>query len=258
MTTTSTPNTMSTYISIQDVHKSFGENPVLRGVSLDIEKGEWVALMGPSGCGKSTLLNLLAGLDDVSAGSISIAGQPVHNLSPNQRAMFRRTNVGIVFQAFNLLPHLDVETNIALPLRLGGRSRGETRQRTDELLSRLGLDSIRRAAPSTLSGGQQQRAALARAVVHSPAVLLADEPTGSLDSESTRTVLDLLRAEHQLGQTIVMVTHDYQVAAAADRIVRMLDGRCIDDLSTLSGEHHFDDELIGDTRTPIFQRLVGL
>jgi putative ABC transport system ATP-binding protein len=244
-------------IEVRALTKSYPPNDVLRGVDLTVQTGEWVALMGPSGCGKSTLLNLIAGLDDLDTGSISLAGQQVECLRASARAKMRRRHVGILFQAFNLVPHLDVRSNVELPLRLAGASKGAAAQRCDELLERLGLLDHHRASPSTLSGGQQQRVALARAIANAPSVLLADEPTGSLDSAATASVLELLRAEHHRGQTIVMVTHDYLVASAADRIVRMRDGRCVGSenlLDELNGG--FVDDLVGSTTESAFDRLV--
>ena len=244
-------------IEVSALCKSYPPNEVLRGVDLNVDRGEWVALMGPSGCGKSTLLNLIAGLDGVGGGTITVAGRRVDTLGASKRAEMRRTYVGILFQSFNLVPHLDVRSNIELPLRLAGATKRKAALRCDELLARLDLSEHNRASPSTLSGGQAQRVALARAVANAPSVLLADEPTGSLDSESTSAVLDLLRSEHRGGQTIVMVTHDYRVASAADRIVRMRDGRCVGSDSIVGAlEGDFVDDLIGATSESAFDRLV--
>ncbi len=245
---------MASIIEICALTKSYGPNPVLRGVDLKVDSGEWVALMGPSGCGKSTLLNMIGGLDQPDSGSVTLADQRVDVLSASKRAELRRTHVGIVFQAFNLVPHLDVQQNVELPLRLAGAGRRSATERSRELVARLGLEDHAHAAPSTLSGGQQQRVAIARALANRPTVLLTDEPTGSLDTEATNVVLDLLRSEHRDGQTIVMVTHDYRVASAADRIVRMSDGRCEHSESIL--EESYTDELIGPTGESPFDRLV--
>jgi putative ABC transport system ATP-binding protein len=254
-------------VNIVDVHKHFGPSHVLRGITMEVNRGEWVALMGPSGCGKSTLLNLVAGLDNATSGHVNVDGQDLDGLSASQRAVFRRSHIGIVFQAFNLIPHLDVQSNIEVPLRLTGSTRKEARRRSDQLTSELGLADFRRAAPSTLSGGQQQRVALGRALAAKPAILLADEPTGSLDSEATEAVLDLLRAEHRAGQAMLMVTHDYRVASVADRIIRLFDGICLDSHDT-RGEANRSDYAVGfdngsgdpfDVDTPdlAFQRLVN-
>jgi len=208
------------------------ERPVLRGLSLDVERGEWVAAMGPSGCGKSTMLHLLGGLDLPDAGSVRLGDDEITSLATRDRARLRRRRVGYVFQQYNLIPHLDVAANVELPQRLAGASRRESRARSVELLGALGLEGRDRNLPGTLSGGEQQRVAIARAIANHPDLLLADEPTGALDSESAALVLDLLRAQHDLGQTIVMVTHDPGVAAVADRVVHVFDGQIVDAASS--------------------------
>lgn len=248
-------------VEVRGLTKSFGAQTVLHGIDLRVMRSEWVALMGPSGCGKSTLLHLLGGLDGADGGSICVAGSDVTAMSRSRKAKLRRHRVGYVFQSFNLVAHLDVQANIALPARLAGASTRDARRRADELLDELDMLALRHASPSTLSGGQQQRVAVARAIANQPRVLLADEPTGSLDSESARGVLQLLKAEHGRGQTIVMVTHDHQVAAAADRVVRMRDGRVVGD-QLLARQDDLDggeivDDLIGSTRIPVFDRLVS-
>ncbi len=201
------------------------ETYALRDVAFDVHAGEWVAIMGPSGSGKSTLLHMLGGLDTPDTGSVVIAGADVASMSETQRALLRRREVGYVFQFFNLVSDMSVADNVELPMLLVGAGRREARRRARELLEELNIGDVLDAAPSELSGGQQQRVALARALANRPAVLLADEPTGNLDSESARQVLGLLRKEHELGQTIVMVTHDARVAAAADRVLVMQDGQ---------------------------------
>jgi putative ABC transport system ATP-binding protein len=203
------------------------ERPALRGSSLSVQPGEWVAIMGPSGCGKSTLLHLLGGLDSPDEGSVLLGGDDLAGRSSAERAVVRRSRVGYVFQHYNLIPHLDVQANVELPQRLVGSTRRTAKERSLELLGSLGLGEVARAMPATLSGGQQQRTAVARALVNEPEVLLADEPTGALDSEAAEVVIDLLRARHEVGQTIVMVTHDPHVAAAADRVVLLRDGRVV-------------------------------
>ena len=207
----------------------FGKNEVhaLRGVDLEIERGEFVAIMGPSGCGKSTLLHALGGLLTPTSGRIAIDGNELSSLSDAARTELRRRTIGFVFQKFNLLPALTVEGNLKLGERisLGKRhaERGASRRR--ELLEMLGIGSKLRRRPMELSGGEQQRVALARAIVHRPAMLLADEPTGNLDSASSETVLSMLKRVHEeLGQTIVLITHDIDVAEAAERVVLMKDG----------------------------------
>ena len=201
----------------------------LAGVDLSVAPGEWVAVMGPSGCGKSTLLNMLGGLDVPDEGDVHVCGQPLSALNETGRAMVRRRQLGYVFQAYNLLPQLDVAANVELPMRLAGVARRAARTQRDELLSALDLHELAHELPGNLSGGEQQRVAFARAVANRPSVLLADEPTGALDSAAARTVLDLLRAQHTAGQAIVLVTHDHRVASAADRVVVMQDGAIVDE-----------------------------
>jgi putative ABC transport system ATP-binding protein len=203
------------------------ERPVLRDLSLTVDAGEWVAVMGPSGCGKSTMLHLLGGLDRPDEGSILLGGEDITQMSAADRAVLRRRRVGYVFQQYNLIPHLDMAANVDLPQRLVGASRRAAHVRTAELLDALGLTDRRDDLPGTLSGGEQQRVAIARAVVNHPDLLLADEPTGALDSAASTLVIDVLRAQHASGQTIVMVTHAPEVAAAADRTIHVLDGRIV-------------------------------
>lgn len=215
-------------ITCRGVHKSYRgggrDTHVLRGIDLDVAPGEWVAIMGPSGSGKSTLLHLVGGLDTPDDGSVLVAGEDIGRMSETQRALLRRRHVGYVFQFFNLVSDMSVADNVELPLLLMGARRRDARTRARELLDELGIGDALDAAPSELSGGQQQRVALARALANRPAVLLADEPTGNLDTESARQVLALLREEHAAGQTIMMVTHDARVAAVADRVLVMQDG----------------------------------
>jgi len=201
----------------------------LRGVDLAVEPGEFVAIMGPSGCGKSTLLNLLAGLDRPSAGEVWLDGERIDTLSETGLARMRRRKIGFVFQFFNLVPTLSAVENVELPLLLVGRRRREARRSANALLSELGIGEKHATAPVLLSGGQQQRVALARALVNTPAIVLGDEPTGNLDSAATREVLGLLRGARDRGQTVLVVTHDARVAAAADRIVSLRDGRVADE-----------------------------
>ena len=196
----------------------------VRGVDLDVGVGEWVAIMGPSGCGKSTLLHLLGGLDRPDAGTISLGDDELTGMSETELALLRRRRVGYVFQFFNLVSDLSVAENVELPMLLVGASRADARARRTALLEGFGLADLGVASPAQLSGGQQQRVAIARALANEPEVLLADEPTGNLDSAAMIEVLDVLRANHDRGQTIVMVTHDDRVGAAADRVVLMADG----------------------------------
>lgn len=219
---------MATLLEATRLEKSFRsgdvERPVLRGVSLDVGRGEWVAVMGPSGCGKSTMLHLVGGLDLPDAGVVRLDGEEITALDVAARAVLRRRRIGYVFQQYNLVPHLDVAANVELPQRLAGAGRRDSARRARELLDALGLEHRVGDLPGRLSGGEQQRVAIARAVANSPDLLLADEPTGALDTAAAAVVIDLLRARHADGQTIVMVTHDPDVAAAADRIVHMRDG----------------------------------
>jgi putative ABC transport system ATP-binding protein len=203
--------------------------PALRGVDLSLEPGEFVAVMGPSGCGKSTLLNLLGGLDRPSEGEITLAGRRVDRLNETEWAILRRRQRGFVFQFFNLIGNLTVADNVELPAILAGLSSSEATKRRTMLLDELGIADKAGSVPSQLSGGQQQRVALARALINRPDVLLADEPTGNLDSASAGEVLDLLRRHHERGQTILLVTHDPRVAAVADRVITMRDGSIVRD-----------------------------
>jgi putative ABC transport system ATP-binding protein len=214
------------------VRKTFeAENaPVraLRGVDVTVKEGEFVAVMGPSGCGKSTLLNLIAGLDTADEGTIVVAGDDVTGRSEDDLARLRRRHIGIVFQFFNLLDGMSVLENVALPAIVAGVKRRPAETRARDLLDLLGLSDKAKAAPGVLSGGQRQRLAIARALANEPTLLLADEPTGALDSEGGQEVMELFHRLHTGGQTIILVTHADDVAATAERLVRMRDGRVVD------------------------------
>jgi putative ABC transport system ATP-binding protein len=211
-----------------------GAVEALRGVDLHVAPGEFLAIMGPSGCGKSTLLHLLGGLDRATSGDVRLAGRSLSQLGESALAVMRRSTVGFVFQAYNLVPNLTAAGNIDLPGALAGRRRGEVVARRNELLDALGLAGKAERAPSELSGGEQQRVALARALINEPDLLLADEPTGNLDSASGAEVLNLIHDFHERGQAVVLVTHDHRVAATAQRVVAMRDG-CIVDEAVMTG-----------------------
>jgi putative ABC transport system ATP-binding protein len=217
---------MESVIVTRDLRRDYeGGVQALRGIDAEIAEGEFVAVTGPSGCGKSTLLNLLGGLDRPTAGEIELGGRRVDAYSEAKWAHVRRSEIGFVFQFFNLIGNLSVADNVELPGLLSGLSAKEARSRRDALLARLGIAEHAQQSPTRLSGGQQQRVAIARALINRPRVLLADEPTGNLDSASARDVMALLREAHDAdGQTIVLVTHDARVAARADRVLAMRDG----------------------------------
>jgi putative ABC transport system ATP-binding protein len=224
-----TPSEQQFVCRVQGVRKTFEAElaPVraVRGVDLDVAAGEFVAIMGPSGCGKSTLLNLIAGLEVADEGQITIAEEVITDKSEDELARMRRRHVGVVFQFFNLLEGMSVLENVVLPAVIAGTKRKPAETRARDLLDLLGLGDKAKEAPGLLSGGQRQRLAIARALANEPTLLLADEPTGALDSEGGHEVLELFKRLHSDGQTIIMVTHNEEVAAAADRIVRMRDGR---------------------------------
>ncbi len=215
-------------IQLDGVTKTYssGAAPALADVSMSVAAGEVVAVMGPSGSGKSTLLNLIAGLDKPAAGTVTVAGRRIDALGESALARFRARHVGIIFQFFNLLDDLTVEDNVQLPAQLAGMSRRQAKARAALLLERMGIAEHRNAYPARISGGQRQRVAIARALVNSPAVLLADEPTGALDTATGQEIGRLLRELNQDGQTLVLVTHDPDLADRyAARTVRIVDGR---------------------------------
>ncbi|MDH6133475.1 putative ABC transport system ATP-binding protein [Kitasatospora sp. MAA4] len=219
-------------ITVRDVSKTYDEGPpALAGLDLEVRAGEALAVLGPSGSGKSTLLNLVAGLDKPSEGSVTVDGLRVDEMSEAGLARYRRDRIGMVFQFFNLLDDLTVEDNVLLPAQLAGMSRPVARRRAAELLERLGIDRHVRAFPGRLSGGERQRVAVARALMNRPALLLADEPTGALDSASAADVRELLTGLNADGQTIVLVTHDTALAqACASRTIELVDGRIARDV----------------------------
>ena len=224
--------TSQTAIHIEHVSKSYAVGnrrvPALSDVSLTVEQGEYVAIVGPSGCGKSTLLNILAGIDSPDEGTVDVAGTRLNGMSQNQLASWRGRAVGIVFQFFQLMPTLTALENIVLPMDLAGHNRG-SRSRAKSLLDRVGLSGYEDNLPSELSGGEQQRIAVARALANSPSVLLADEPTGNLDSTNGQAVTAILESLWKDGTTIVIVTHDLALANRSPRVISMRDGVIISD-----------------------------
>jgi putative ABC transport system ATP-binding protein len=226
------PPATTTAVGATGVTRRYGSGEAavdaLRGITIDVPRGQFAAIMGPSGSGKSTLMHVLAGLDQPTSGSVHVAGQDITAMGDAQLTKLRRAHIGFVFQAFNLLPTLTAEENILLPLQLAGRKVDQAWY--EAVVERVGLADRTTHRPSELSGGQQQRVAVARALVAEPTVLFADEPTGNLDSKSSHEVLELLRdAALSFGQTTVMVTHDADAAAAADRVVHIEDGVIVSD-----------------------------
>lgn len=224
---------MDLVIETRGLQKTFVSNGMevkaLRGVDLQVTRGEFVAVMGPSGCGKSTLLHVLGGLDHATEGEVYVAGQRIDALDESARAVMRRAQIGFVFQAYNLIPNLTVADNVDLPGLLSGRSPAAVAERRYGLLKALNVDEKVRALPGELSGGQRQRVALARALINRPTVLLVDEPTGNLDSRSGAEVMDLLCRFHSEGQTLLLVTHDPTIASSAGRVIFMRDGQFVDE-----------------------------
>ena len=200
----------------------------LQNVSFEVKQGEFVAIVGPSGSGKSTLLHMIGGVDTPTSGTVEVDGTDLASLDESRLAVFRRRQIGLVYQFYNLIPVLTVEENITLPLLLDRRK--ADRAQLEQLLRTLGLEARRKALPHQLSGGQQQRVSIGRAVITSPALLLADEPTGNLDSKNSAEILSLLKNYHrQHGQTLLLITHDREIALQADRIIAMEDGRIVKD-----------------------------
>src|SRR5438874_4186996 len=227
------PAQQGTAVQAEDVARRYGEGETsvdaLRGVSLGVEGGQLVAVMGPSGSGKSTLMHILAGLDKPTSGTVTIAGTEITELDDSRLTRLRRQHIGFVFQFFNLLPMLNAEENVLLPLSIAGEKADKAW--LDQLLAKMGLDQRRAHRPAELSGGQQQRVAIARALVTRPTILFADEPTGNLDSKTGGEILDLMReSTDAYGQTTVMVTHEARAAAIADRVLFLGDGLIVKEL----------------------------
>ena len=231
-------------IEVKQLTKSFKGVPVLRGVDLSVRAGEVVAIIGPSGSGKTTFLTIAGLLEAFTGGRYQLDGVDVSSMNDTQRSKIRNEKIGFIFQAFNLIPDLNVIDNIEVPLRYRGLPAAERKKRAADALARVGLSARSRHYPAELSGGQQQRVAIARALAGQPRLLLADEPTGNLDSTMARSVMDLLEELHAEGSTIVMVTHDPQLAARAQRNVHVIDGQVVD----IAAELRLDPALLRPTQ----------
>lgn len=209
-------------------------------ISFGIDEGEFVAVVGTSGSGKTTLLNLLGGLDTADSGKVVIRGKSLLELGDEERTVFRRRNIGFVFQNYNLLPEANVYQNIILPIRLDG-SKNVDEEYVAGLIEKLGLGDKLRVRPNQLSGGQQQRVAIARAIAQAPPIILADEPTGNLDSGSTKEIMGILKGLHEEGRTVILITHDNEIAAQAKRVIKIMDGRIVSD--SAEGEEKVDESI---------------
>lgn len=247
-------------VELSDVTKIYSsgsaEVAALRNVSFQVQEGEFMALMGPSGSGKSTLMNLLGLLDRPTRGRYRLEGRDVSQASDSDLARLRRENIGFIFQSFNLLPRASARKNVALPLVYAGVSSRERLRRAQELLDRVGLGDRAEHKPSELSGGQQQRVAIARALVNKPRLILADEPTGALDTRTGAEILALLRELHAQGATILVITHDRDIAEHADRVVRLLDGEIVEDRLVCHTPEPEQDKAPSSGMTSLRQRLV--
>ena len=219
-------------LRVENLTKEYGKKDTkvvaLDNISFSIEKGEFVAIVGASGSGKSTLLHMLGGVDRPTSGKVFIDGEDIYKFNNDELAIFRRRQVGLIYQFYNLIPILNVEENIALPCRLDGKD--VNKKRLDDLLKLLGIENRRNHLPNELSGGQQQRVSIGRAIINNPAIMLADEPTGNLDSKSSREIIDLLKLSNKkYNQTLIVITHDENIALEADRIITIEDGKIIKD-----------------------------
>ena len=236
-------------IQIKNLSKNFRTEEVetiaLNGISMEVKKGEFIAIMGPSGCGKSTLLHILGLLDNPDEGSYLLEGEEVGHLKEKDRTRYRKGRIGFVFQSFNLIDELTVEENVDLQLKYLGIPKAERKQQVLDILRKVRLSQRAKHYPQQLSGGQQQRVSIARALVRNPAVILADEPTGALDSHTGREVLGMLQQMHDEGHTVVLITHDNSIAVQADRIIRLEDGRVVYD-----GDAHAPEAMVQPTLLP--------
>ncbi len=234
-------------IELVNLHKNFGygdaTTSAINGIDLKIQKGEFVAIMGPSGCGKTTLLNILGLLDTASDGEYRLDGKPVSSISQSNRARIRRDSIGFIFQHFNLLPRMNVIENVALPLVYTGINYTKRLQAASKTLKLFHLENREYYMPHQLSGGQLQRVAIARALVNQPSIILADEPTGNLDSKSSEIIMQELSEIHGRGNTIIMVTHNARLTSYADRIIHMLDGQIDKDSQTLPTEENLNEKV---------------
>ena len=219
---------INSVMNIANARKAFGGNEVLKDISLEVKRGEVVAIIGPSGSGKSTLLHTLGGVDRPTGGKVLVNGQDVYSRSDEQIAVFRRREVGLIYQFYNLIPVLNVEENMSLPVLLDGRN--VNRDRLRELIRELDLVGREKHLPNQLSGGQQQRVSIGRALMNSPSIVLADEPTGNLDSKNSHEIVELLkRMNREYNQTLIMITHDESIALQARRIIAIEDGKIVRD-----------------------------
>lgn len=222
-------------LKVENLSKIYGKGETqvkaIDNISFSINKGEFVAIIGPSGSGKSTMLHILGGVDRPTAGKVYIQGTDIYSLNNNDLAVFRRRNIGLIYQFYNLIPILNVEENISLPVSLDGKK--VNKQKLKEIVKTLGLEARVKHLPNQLSGGQQQRVSIGRSLINDPAIILADEPTGNLDSKNSKEILDLLKfSNKEYNQTLVMITHDPNIAKEADRIIRIEDGKIASDEKT--------------------------